>query len=303
MIWSHVTGCVMSRPAASATDLRYQSTWVLAHSGATTSWPSHVAPSMAPCRTPSDSARLLVGGERGEELRPSANSAVNTGSRLIRSIDGSSAASRRSSWMRCSVALVGQQLGVDLVLVGAAPLGDARLAERPAEAGRRVGVGVDVPRQRGNAPSSDPHAVAATTMTTTADAARDLARRTWTPFWPRDRCCTMAPPTSVDPMAALVRSCRRCCSRVADNRRPRRALNGSSPGVDHVEACRDRPVRRPLVRHRTRAVSVAETRCDGSAGDDRLTGLLGAYTYAGAAPVINVDPTGLDFFGAPNESP
>jgi RHS repeat-associated protein len=27
-------------------------------------------------------------------------------------------------------------------------------------------------------------------------------------------------------------------------------------------------------------------------------GLLGAYTYAGAAPVINVDPTGLDFFGA-----
>ena len=27
-------------------------------------------------------------------------------------------------------------------------------------------------------------------------------------------------------------------------------------------------------------------------------GLLGAYTYAGAAPVINVDPTGLSFFGA-----
>jgi RHS repeat-associated protein len=27
-------------------------------------------------------------------------------------------------------------------------------------------------------------------------------------------------------------------------------------------------------------------------------GLLGAYTYAGASPVINVDPTGLSFFGA-----
>jgi RHS repeat-associated protein len=38
------------------------------------------------------------------------------------------------------------------------------------------------------------------------------------------------------------------------------------------------------------------------AADPRATidrpGLLGAYTYAGAAPVINVDPTGLDFFGA-----
>ena len=42
------------------------------------------------------------------------------------------------------------------------------------------------------------------------------------------------------------------------------------------------------------------TRC--SSTDPRATierpGLLGAYTYAGAAPVINVDPTGLDFFGA-----
>ena len=33
MIWSQVTGWVMSSPAASARDLRYQSTWVLAHCG------------------------------------------------------------------------------------------------------------------------------------------------------------------------------------------------------------------------------------------------------------------------------
>ena len=109
----------MSRPASSATDLRYQSTWVLAHSGATTSWPSKVAPSMAPCSIPSDSAACWS-AENGSRASAAANSAVNTGSRLIRSIDGSSAASRRSSWMRCSVALVGSSSRLDRVLVGAA---------------------------------------------------------------------------------------------------------------------------------------------------------------------------------------
>src|SRR3954452_25376479 len=50
MIWSHVTGLVMSRPAFWANDLRYQSSCVLAHSGATTSLPFQVAPSTAPDR-------------------------------------------------------------------------------------------------------------------------------------------------------------------------------------------------------------------------------------------------------------
>ena len=106
MIWSHVTGWVMSRPASSATDLRYQRTWVLAHSGATTSWSFQVAPSTAPCSTPSDRAAWASAGN-GASAPASANSAVNTGSRLIRSIDGSSADRRRSSWIRCSDALVG----------------------------------------------------------------------------------------------------------------------------------------------------------------------------------------------------
>jgi hypothetical protein len=51
--WSQVTGCDMSSPAFSATDLRYQSSCVLAHCGATTSWSFQVAPSMAPSSLPS----------------------------------------------------------------------------------------------------------------------------------------------------------------------------------------------------------------------------------------------------------
>ena len=43
MIWSQVTGWLMSRPASSTNDLRYQSTWVLDQNGATTSWSSQVA--------------------------------------------------------------------------------------------------------------------------------------------------------------------------------------------------------------------------------------------------------------------
>ena len=41
MIWSQVTGCVMSRPSP-ATDLRYQSSWVLAQNGTATSPPCQV---------------------------------------------------------------------------------------------------------------------------------------------------------------------------------------------------------------------------------------------------------------------
>ena len=39
MTWSHVTGWLMSRPAALATDLRYQSSWVFAQNGTATSLP------------------------------------------------------------------------------------------------------------------------------------------------------------------------------------------------------------------------------------------------------------------------
>jgi hypothetical protein len=110
MIWSHVTGRVMSRPARSASDLRNHSTWVLAHSGAATSRSSQVAPATAPASVASVSEAASSSGS-GSRNPASANSAVNTGSRLISAIEESSATSRRSSWMRCSVALCGSSSG------------------------------------------------------------------------------------------------------------------------------------------------------------------------------------------------
>src|SRR5919107_183855 len=51
--WSQVTGWVMSSPAASATDFRYQRSWVLAQKGTAMSSSSQVAESTAPWKTPS----------------------------------------------------------------------------------------------------------------------------------------------------------------------------------------------------------------------------------------------------------
>ena len=50
---AHVTGLVMSSPAASATDLRYQRSWVLAQNGMATSSPFQVLPARALSTTPS----------------------------------------------------------------------------------------------------------------------------------------------------------------------------------------------------------------------------------------------------------
>ena len=49
MIWSHVTGLDMSRPAFWATLLRYHSSWVLAQNGTVTSLPCHFEASRADC--------------------------------------------------------------------------------------------------------------------------------------------------------------------------------------------------------------------------------------------------------------
>ncbi len=188
---------------------------------------------MAPWSVPSDIRSCKSAGS-GSRNSASANSAVNTGSRLIRSIDESSAANRRASWMRCSLALPGSSsvsiLYWSVLQRSAIPA----CPNAPSKSAGGLGSGLIHHVSVGTPPSSPPHAVAATTMTTTADAARHLARRTRTPFWPRDRCCTMAPPHVMrTPMAALVRSCRRCCRRVADDHSPpAAALNGSSPGVD-----------------------------------------------------------------------
>ena len=52
----------MSSPAASATDFRYQSSWVLAQNGIATSSPSQVAPSIAHWTTPSVTRAATSGG-------------------------------------------------------------------------------------------------------------------------------------------------------------------------------------------------------------------------------------------------
>jgi hypothetical protein len=86
--------------------LRYQSSWVFAHIGTATSLPFHVAPFTAGSRAPSEKLRAWPSGI-GARNSASANSGTNTGSRLIKSIDVSFAASRRSNCSRWSLALRG----------------------------------------------------------------------------------------------------------------------------------------------------------------------------------------------------
>src|SRR5689334_9010318 len=100
MSWSHVTGFVMSSPAALATDLRYQSSWVLAQNGMATSLSFQVEPSMADWTTPSDT-RLATSSGTGARKAACANSGMYGGSRLMMSIDESAAARRRTSCSRC----------------------------------------------------------------------------------------------------------------------------------------------------------------------------------------------------------
>ena len=101
IIWSQVKpGAVGSTPAASATDLRYQSSWVLAQNGAATSWSFQYAVSSGASRTPS--VRVAASSASNGRRKPAlANSATNGGSRLITSIELSCAASRRTSCSRC----------------------------------------------------------------------------------------------------------------------------------------------------------------------------------------------------------
>src|SRR3954469_5256280 len=97
--WSQVTGWVMSRPAAWATDLRYQSSWVLAQNGTATSLPFQVEPSMADCTTPCDT-RWATSSGTGARKPACANSGMYGGSRLMMSIVSSLAASLRTSCSR-----------------------------------------------------------------------------------------------------------------------------------------------------------------------------------------------------------
>ena len=100
MIWSQVTGSSMLMPAFSTKDFRYHNTWTLDQNGKTTSSSSQVAEATAPSK---DCSSRLDWTSSGISARNPAlaNSAVYGGSRLIRSMPGSFAASRRASWIRC----------------------------------------------------------------------------------------------------------------------------------------------------------------------------------------------------------
>jgi hypothetical protein len=99
-------GAAGSTPAARATDLRYQSNWVLAQNGAATSWSFQDAVLSGPCST--SAVRLAASAASKGRKKPAlANSATNGGSRLITSMELSCAASRRTSCSRCWDASVG----------------------------------------------------------------------------------------------------------------------------------------------------------------------------------------------------
>ena len=89
-----------------ATDLRYHSTWELAQKGAATSLPAQRADSIGPASTPSVKAAASL-SVKGRRKPASANSATKGGSRLMRAMEESLAASRRTSCSRCPVASLG----------------------------------------------------------------------------------------------------------------------------------------------------------------------------------------------------
>ncbi len=107
MTWSQVIGSLAgSSPACSTTDLRYQSSCVLAQNGAATSSSFHSAVCEGPSSTSlvSSAASSSANGRRNPA---SANSGTNTGSRLMMSIELSLAASRRTSCSRWPSASLG----------------------------------------------------------------------------------------------------------------------------------------------------------------------------------------------------
>src|SRR5918998_2594403 len=79
--WSQVTGCSMSRPAASATDFLYQSSWVLAQNGTATSSSFQVEPSIA-LWTTSSVTRSATSSGTGARKPAWANSGMYGGARL-----------------------------------------------------------------------------------------------------------------------------------------------------------------------------------------------------------------------------
>ncbi|CPU63926.1 Uncharacterised protein [Mycobacteroides abscessus] len=176
MICSHVTGCDMSSPAASATDLRYQRSCVFAQNGMATSSSFHVEASIAPCTTSCVVACATSSGT-GARKSASANSAMNTGSRLMMSIDESFAARRRASCSRCDAASRGSSSVVMRYAPPAASVQAAAMSAWPPLSGLMYHVSSGVPSSPG------PHAASgATSPAATRTASARVRRRTSAPL-------------------------------------------------------------------------------------------------------------------------
>src|SRR3954454_10471640 len=161
-IWSQVTGWVMSSPAAAATDLRYQSSCVLAQNGTATSLSFQVADSSAPGTTPSltwDATSSGIGARKPAW----ASSGANTTSRLIRSIDSSPAARRRTSCSRWASELRGSTEVSITYAPFEASLHAAAIFACPPLSGLMYHVSVGVPPE-----SPPPHAASVPAATSVA---------------------------------------------------------------------------------------------------------------------------------------
>src|SRR3954447_6844545 len=168
--WSQVTGFVMSSPAASATDFRYQSSWVLAQNGTATSLPFHLADARDPGTTPSltwDATSLGTGARKPAW----ASSGANTTSRLIRSIESSAAARRRTSCSRWASELRGRTETSRLYAPLEAALQAAAIFACPPLSGLMYQVSVGVP------PAFPPPQAARVPVATSAAAAPAIPRR------------------------------------------------------------------------------------------------------------------------------
>ena len=139
MSWSQVTGCVMSSPAASATDLRYQSSCVLAQNGTATSSSFQVGPRWRAGRRPRVTRCATSVGHRREEagLRELGDVRRVEAHDVDRRVLGRQAADQLLALRRASRAAAATSRSCS------AP--SASSVQRAGDLGLAAGVGVDVP--------------------------------------------------------------------------------------------------------------------------------------------------------------
>src|SRR4028119_1689673 len=161
-IWSQVTGWLMSRPAASATDWRYQRSWVFAQKGIATSSPSQVDACRAP-PTPPSLTRSPSPPAPGRPLQSPLDHALADPLRDVVGHGGEEARLGELRWEDHVQAhdvdrlVVGREPADQLLTLGGRvagelchvdPVGPVRRLGTPLRDRRlAAGIGVDVPRQ------------------------------------------------------------------------------------------------------------------------------------------------------------